>query len=279
MVDTKVQHHINAIVAGSWPRCRDVILRGDVLHCTLDYSQSYGLVEAYKYDPHIRFANAKTEQDLIAFIRAWGPPFVNPETSGMMFLSLGACRAVQQWFRAIFDLLAAFRRAEGEREALLEFVEAEYATVRSFPVEVVESNSLLALRNEFHVTGSIPEWIEGANLRSIRVATDHVIEKLPVGPLGAHLVCRRDRNHRHIEAGWNIPDLQNALHWMVWYDEFTQHPIICCKECRKVFRSETAHTRKYCSPDCAHRATGRAWQKRRAAERGKEKHGSTEGRK
>ncbi len=88
MVDTKVQHHINAIVAGSWPRCRDVILRGDVLHCTLDYSQSYGLVEAYKYDPHIRFANAKTEQDLIAFIRAWGPPFVNPETSGMMFLSL-----------------------------------------------------------------------------------------------------------------------------------------------------------------------------------------------
>lgn len=243
-----------------WPRCRNVTLRDGVLTCALDFERTYGLIEAYKYDPHIQFANAQTERDLIAFVRAWGPLIVDPETPNVMHLRLSQCRALQRWFRALFDLLAAFKRAEGEREVLQTFIEAEYGTLRGLPAEI-ETNSLLSLRHEFHIDGNILEWIRGADLRTVRAVTDCLIPQLPIGPGKAYLVCRREHNHRYVEAGWTVSTLEDALRWMVWYDEFTQHPILCCQECRKVFRGETAHARKYCTHECGHRATARNWQR------------------
>jgi hypothetical protein len=87
-----------------------------------------------------------------------------------------------------------------------------------------------------------------------------------VGPKGAHLVCRRKRDRRFVEAGWTISCLEDALRWMIWYDEFSKHPLVCCSECRTVFRRETAHSKKYCTHDCAHRATARVWQRKKRAE-------------
>lgn len=246
-----------------WPRCRDVTLRDGVLHCTLDPERAFVLIEAYKSNPHIQFANAETDRQLIAFLRRWGPPFLNPETPGVMDLSLAAFRTEQRWFRALLGLLHASRRAENEAEAFRAFIgaEGEFAALLSGSAgtEVgTFSVPLSELRKQFQVEGSIPDWTKSADLGTLRAARACVIPLLPIG-VNTHLVCGR----RHIEAGWNVYDLRQALNWMVWYDLFTQHPIICCPECRKVQRARIARAnRKFCSHKCAHRATARVWQKK-----------------
>jgi hypothetical protein len=258
----KVHYRINTVESGKWPRCSEVTLRDDVLTCALNFDRAYTLAEAYKDDLHIRFANAQTDRDLIAFVRTWGPLIIaDPQIPDVVNLRLSQCRALQHWFRALFDLLGAFKRAEEERETLQAFIRAECETLAGLAVDI-ETNSLLSLRHDFHVNGNISEWIKDVDLRTVRAAIDCLIPQLPIGPGRPHLVCRRERGRRYVEAGWAVFTLEDALRWMVWYDEFTRHPLVCCSECRKVFRAETAHVRKYCSHECAHRATGRNWQRK-----------------
>jgi Zn-finger nucleic acid-binding protein len=257
------------IEAGRWPRCRDVTLRDGVLHCELDFTRTYILTEAYKHDPHVQFADAETDQQLIAFARKWGPPFLNPVTPGVMDLNFSKHRDGQRCFRALVALLDAFKQAEGEREALLNFIAAEYGFFYCPPdsIDPELHTRYRLLRDPFRIEGNIADWVGSANLQTVRAATDYLIPRLLFGP-NIQLVSRRAGKRSHLEADWNIYDLEGALQWMVWYDEFTKHPIICCAECRKVFRGETARPRKYCSPECGHRATAReAMRKKRAAER------------
>jgi hypothetical protein len=263
--DMKLHNRIN-MSETTWMRCKSVILRDGVLHCSLATERTYVLTEAYENDPHISFASAETDQDLIAFVRAWGPLYLNEEQarSGATSLPLSYCRAFQGWLRAQVDLLAAFKRAEGEQAALHNFVEAEYEYARNTAVPSNEPIALEFLRRSFGISGDIVQWVKGAELRAVRAATDFLVPLEPIVPLGARLICRRRGNRREVEASWAISTLEGALRWMVWYDEFTQHPILCCQECRKVFRGQTAHARKYCSPEHAHRATARNWQRRKS---------------
>lgn len=262
VIDIKLQNRINTI-DGRWASCQSVVLRDGVLHCSLATERTYVLTEAYENDLHIRFANAETDHDLIAFVRGWGPLYLSEEQarSGAASLPLSYCRAVQRWLRALLDLLAAFKRAVGERAALLEFIEAEYEYEHNSPFPPNEPGSLAALRHRFGISGNIVDWAKGADLSAVRSATDFLVPFASVGPQGAHLVCRRQRGQRQVQASWMVFNLEDALRWMVWYDEFTQHPILCCQECRKVFRGETAHARKYCTHECGHRATARNWQR------------------
>src|ERR1019366_9351223 len=125
VIDMSNQQRIN-IREGTWPRCRDVTLRGGVLHCTLDQERAYVLIEAYKSSPHVQFANAETDRDLVAFLRRWGPPSLNPKTPGVVDLWLAPFRVEQRWFRALLGLLHASRRAENEAEAFRTFIGAEH---------------------------------------------------------------------------------------------------------------------------------------------------------
>ncbi len=262
--------------------CKSVVLRDGVLHCSLATEPTYVLTEAYENDLHIRFANAQTDHDLIAFVRAWGPLCVSEEQarSGSASLPLSYCRAFQRWLRALLDLLAAFKCAVGEREALLEFIEAEYESERNSPFPPIEPMPLAVLRHSFGINGNIADWAKEVNLLGVRSATDFLVPFASVGPKGAHLVCRRQRGKRQVDASWMVFNLEDALRWMVWYDEFTQHPILCCQECRKVFRGETAHARKYCTHECGHRATARNWQRnKRKVSRSRSKRKQRTGRK
>ncbi len=259
----KVQHYINKDV---WPRCREVTLRDGILHCSLANERTYVLTEAYRYDLHIRFANAKTDHDLTQFVRDWGPLDLSEKEKldNTASIPLSDFRIFQRWLNAVLHLLAAFKGEAGdERTALREFVEAEYENERNFPAPLDEPLSWSILRQQFAVTGSIGDWVSGASMGEVRTATDSLLHLVVVLPASGELVFRRRRNRGEVEARWAIDNLKEALCWMVWYDEFTQHPIICCQECRKVFRGETAHARKYCSHECGHRATARKWQRRK----------------
>jgi hypothetical protein len=255
----KVNHHINTINSGEWRRCRDVTRRDGMLECTLAPDQKYNLTAAYRSDLHIRFANARTDHELIAFVRAWGPlylPNSQVPQDGVVLLPLRRCRTYQRWLKAFLNLLSAFKWAENEREALLEFLEAEDERYEG------ESASLMLLKNAFHVTEPTADWVNGADLQMVRAATNYLVPIAPVHPLLVNLTCRRGGNRRYVAADWTFLNLEEALRWMVWYDEFTQHPIVCCKDCRTVFRVDSGHARKYCTPECAHRATARMWQRK-----------------
>jgi hypothetical protein len=209
-------------------------------------------------------ANAKSDADLIDFARRWGPPFLDPKTPGAMDLNFAKHQESQRCFAAVSRLLDAAKKAEGEREALLSFISAEERLLGSIPgieAEMLGRHSIL--RDEFHLEGLVSGWVEEASLKTVRAAADCLIPHLLFVP-NVRLVCHRSAGRSQLEAEWNVYELGVALQWMVWYDEFTRHPILCCQDpkCRKVFRPPDARIRKFCpGGDCAHRATARNWQK------------------
>jgi hypothetical protein len=258
-VDMKVQHRID-VERGRWASCKSVTLRDDVLHCTLEPKQTYDLIEAYEDDLHIRFANANSDKELIAFLHGWGPlykPNWQIPSNGVVSLPLSHCRAYQRWIRALLDLHVAFKQAEREQEALLAFLEAEQES--QHPDEPV---SFVMLRPSFKIAGDVLDFVKSANTSTVQALIRYLIP-ISSGTMNCvNLVCRDEGNNRRLEAGWDIPDLHTAIRWMIWYDEFTKHPVICCPECRKVFRGETAHARKFCGEACAKKVSARNWRKK-----------------
>ena len=197
-----------------------------------------------------------------------GTAVPKPEDPRRCGVGLRQIQDGQRCFSTLVSLLNAFSEAKGERDALLDFITAESRLFDCLPdsIDPELHTRYRLLRDAFPIEGNVAVG-GGANLQTVRAALDYLIPQLLAGP-HVQLVSRRTGKRTRLEADWNIYDLEAALQWMVWYDEFTKHPIFCCAECRKVFRGETARPRKYCSPECGHRATAReAMRKRRAAER------------
>ena len=164
--------------------------------------------------------------------------------------------------RALISLLTAFKRSAGERAALQEYIEAEYECERNSPLTPsADPIAVTGLRSAFRIDGSVSEWVSSSNLSMVRSATMIALQTGPFVPGSASLTCSRKAGRAHVEARWNVDTLETALSWMVWQDESTQHPILCCQECRKIFRADYAHERKYCSYECGHRVAARKWQK------------------
>lgn len=254
----KVQHHID-VGHGRWASCKSVTLRDDALHCTLEPKQTYDLTEAYEDDLHIRFANANSDKDLIAFVRGWGPLYIpnwQIPPNGVVSQPLSRCRAYQRWIKALLDLHVAFKQEEHEQEALLVFLGAEQES--HSPDEPI---SFVMLRLSFNIAEDVLDFVKSANTSTVQALIRFLIP-VSSGTMNVNLVCRDEGNNRRLEAGWDIPDLHTAIQWMIWYDEFTKHPVICCPECRKVFRGETAHARKFCGEVCAKKVSARNWRKK-----------------
>jgi hypothetical protein len=174
----------------------------------------------------------------------------------------------------LIDALNAFRWGKDEREILVKLVEANNEVehyVPSFNEESPEYTSNL-LGRHLGIPGNPLEWAKEASLGDVRIALDYLIEDAV--RVSGHLKLRRKKSNAppQVVAGWELPSLMSALLWMIWYDEFNKHPVVCCAECREVFRGATARARKYCKETCAHRATARAaMKKKRDAERVKER--------
>lgn len=252
-----------------------MILRGNELHCQLDAEGSYDLVEAYKANPHILFANADSDEKLVDFIRAWGPlREYGGETlaDGSVHMPLDVCRAYQRQIKALIGALTAFKWGKGEREALEELV---LAAREEWEWTVNILAGTLPIKRDFPKwaesvshRGDVLKWTKSASLQEVRFVTSALVENIVGSGYSLKLTLQRKRHRRQVVAGWKFMSLEQALRWMIWYDELNEHPIICCAECRKVFRGETARPRKYCSEKCGHKATARkAMQNKRTAER------------
>lgn len=265
MVSIKDKQRTN-FSEGEWASCKSVTLRDGVLYCSLEPKRTYVLTEAYEDDLHIRFANASKDDDLIAFVRGWGPLYLPNRqipANGVVCLPLNHCRAYQRWIKALLEILTAFKQAEREQEALLAFLEAEQEN--QLPDEPV---SFMLLRGSFSIAGDVVDWVKSANISTVQGVIRRLIPFSSATLNGVNLACSQQGEKRRLEASWEIPDMQSALRWMIWYDEFTMHPVVCCPECRKVFRGENTRVRKYCSEKCGHNATARrSMKKKRNAER------------
>lgn len=238
-------------------------MQNDNLQCWLDRGKSYDLAEAYEDNLHVRFANADSDEALISFIRAWGPLYIPTEGQDVACLPLADCRAYQKQIKALLGALTAFKLGKDEREALEELIGAESAVSR---------RNTSNLNHVFQFSGNALNWAKRASLGEVRKATNFLIESAVGAQFPLRISCHFRGNRRRVVAGWTFTSLFDALLWMVWYDEFTRHPVICCAECRTVFRGETARRRKYCSETCGHRATAReAMRKKRAQERAERK--------
>jgi len=262
----QLQHHVNAIGQGGWPRGLEVTAQNGQLICRWTPNRIYDLVEAYSRSPHLQFLKCKTDQQLATFVTAWGPLRLTPEEwsrGGLASIPISSYRIVQRWLKASANLINAFKTSSEEVHWLQEFLSAEFDLRCDSPVkpwgDVSELESMFKVA--FGINEDTANWLQRAASRSISDATAFV---LSVTPFAAHagLACTRKRGKPHIEAGWRLTTLEQALSWMVWYDEFNQHSLIFCQECFEPFRSTSAHPRKYCSAECGHRVAARNWRRK-----------------
>jgi hypothetical protein len=139
------------------------------------------------------------------------------------------------------------------------------------PKMVGESWLEFCIRGEYGIAGDTGSWIRGADVRMVRGAVQTVLRHTSL-VLGVYLDCGERGGKPHIEARWTLGSLEQALSWMVWYDVLNQHSLLFCRneKCCKPFRAESAHRRKYCSEECAHRVAARNWRRKDLEEKKKQ---------
>jgi len=265
------KHDVNTWKSGWWPSSREVSLRDEKVICKLAPERSYDLIAEYPRDPHLQFIGCDSDRQLLTFVKDWGPLSLKSgeRTSGESVLPLNEYRCFQRWLKALVNMLSAFKCSQNERESLEAFSSASLAKDPDS-----WAHQRLQLEMRFGIREDVFLWAAKCDLKSIRAVTGFLLGCESFGGTsGAIFNCSVKRGRPQLKASWDIKSLEEALGWMVWYDEFTRHPLHCCQECRKVFRSDTAHQRRYCSYKCGHRAASRKSQrKRRSIE--KENHGA-----
>ena len=284
--DMQYQHHVN-IEEGFWPPGENVSIRDGQIYCELAMVRAYDLVESYRRDPHLAFLRLKTERELVSFIQTWGPlyRFSQEEVAGTV-IPAKTYWTFQRWLKALVNLLGACKRCHGEREALWEFLEADSEKSDTVAVHIPGKGHLqqpiLKDRNEvlrilrgtgnptvlqvkllhfFSLRHDLAKWLDQANLSDVRMAVSLTLEETP-RVKGASLLVRWSARRSQIVPRWEVDDLMEALEWMVWHDEWSQHPLLFCQACREAYRPKTAHRTKYCTPECAHRVAARNWRRR-----------------
>jgi hypothetical protein len=266
----KVQHHVNMLQRGRWPRGREVSLDGDQIRLRWTPDHTYDLFEAYPRFPHLSFLKCKTDQELVSFVTSWGPLNLTAEerTLGISSMAVSSYRVSQRWLKAVISLIDGFKNSREERQHLREFLAAELVCCQESPVKPIGNQSLVefSFRQTFRIAEDTTSWIERTDLQRVRTAAGYVLGITTfVG--GAGLECGRKEGKPHIDARWSVDTLEDALRWMVWQDEFNQHPLLFCRECLQPFRALSKHRRKYCSSECGHRVAARNWKKRKTGQK------------
>ena len=214
-----------------------------MLECVLE-KKGYALQEAYENDIHVRFVNANSDRELLDFVRAWGPLWIPLSSPEPIAISFALCRAQQREARAIVHALHAFKESGDEPGALLELLKAEEELDQLTLATVDEPMQFTMLRSHLRVEGSLFEWVKSAGLQEIHSATEFLVQSILCGMMPLRLVFRCDAGRREVFAGWNFDDLESAIRWMIWNDEYRAHPLLECPECRLIFRARGVGTEK-----------------------------------
>lgn len=284
MYSSDMQSHDH--VTTYWPRCSTVRLQGNHLIYAVDWKHSYDLADN-RAQLHIRFLNLKTDQDLVGFVRTWGPLWqVTLTNTGEKEMSVvrSTCWAFQRKLKAELGLAqnGRFNDAAGLKAAILEYVAADDECYQQGPIgkpgEAGSAAFFLSLLYS-RCTGidvsrpKVPhpkEWIPKAPLSVLRSVAAHC---LPGSfSFALHAAWKGGRLH----YSWK-PDeflnLEQAIEMELFNDLIGVRPVTICDECRTVFLPESAHLRKFCSRRCAHRVAMRMWRKKNTEGQHKRKRG------
>lgn len=209
---------------------------------------------------------------MCAFVKAWGPLYLRDDqrNAGIATFSLREFHTERRWLAALLGMFRAIESSSSERESLLEFLEAAAEHAKCFvPLDNAEAIPLVLVRDKFKVKGVLSEWAAELRIAAVRSAVQFVAESYSptLAPFGGLRVVRQGRKSI-LKFQWALTDLQTALGWMVWYDFARRDPLHCCEECRKFFKSESRHERKFCNDSrCAKRVSARNWRKKDLAKK------------
>ena len=250
-----------------WPRCSEVEIDEGQIFYKLAREKKYDLVAAYGEQPHLQFVNCKSDGDFKKFLLRYGPIQLNAlgRKIGWELVPLRNYEAARRFLRAVVRIMDACKKAEGQRAALTEFFSA-----------AINNLSPGLLREEFKCDfasyvarqiGDSPiedpiKWSENTTEERVRKALALAVEDWFRTPRAWGFRVQPHGKAFRIQPSFELHDLWDALRWMFFFDEWNHRPPILCRECPTIFHASTAHARKFCSPECAHRAANRVWRQK-----------------
>jgi hypothetical protein len=262
----KVQNHVNSD-GPFWYRCKRVDFHNETATWELSPTGRYSLLEAYQKAPHRQLATATDDEQLRAFVKAWGPLRWSLNAwSGSD--PIANYRNERDRLEAIVKVLAAVAQPVTQRDVLLDLVRL---SARDSVFEFI----MTGLRNIFPIPGKCPAgfdpniqpWIEGATQSDVQKAIEHLACNLPLMRLGPTFTVVKEGGRSVVRASLGIDTLGQALEWMIWQDIFQERRFQFCERCRKLFIPDSRHAMKFCDERCAHLEAARKYAQRK---RGKE---------
>ena len=164
--------------------------------------RTYDLVRAYRFDPHLRLIGCANDSQIASFARAWGPlSFRSDEfESGLCSAPLSGYWTFQKWLKGLVNLLSAYKESTGEREALLEFIDAQTDVSREG-----EPFSIRGLKTHLGIQGDVCEWLRNSTLPALAVCgrvhgfrNSHRSD----APLGMHAQIEQADRGRTLECSY-----------------------------------------------------------------------------
>jgi hypothetical protein len=267
-----MQYHNHVTL--NWPRCSSVEERGEYLACALDWGRKYSLLDN-RAQLHVRFLNVKTDEDLLQFVRAWGPLWLarpgEEDSEGQHG------NWPRSWYWAFQSKLTAetglFQSLKcGDKaslkDALLEYVAAKDGfsnTTIPFYKSTFTASTLSQLFAG-NPDAKPEEWIPAVDIPCLREAAAWCI-----GTFHCDFALRPTWEQTKLQLKWKpfILSLGDAIELELWNSFASARPVTICEECGTAFQPESAHQRKFCSYTCAHRVAMRMWRKNPKRKRGK----------
>jgi hypothetical protein len=256
---------------GFWPRGGRVTIGDDgQVNCPLELARQYDLVaECRRYSAHRRFLLCNTDQQWIDFVRAWGPLYIpglyvpadfdwfrrwkKGYEVDTVSLPLTHYCAYQRRLKALANLLLSCGKGRLDGQTCVrDFIAADKAWRDVYgPTKTTISDRAANIAARHGV--NLDLWL-----------TDKPVpasDARQVAAIFLELACsettflsvQHDGNQFHIEPRWDIAYLAQALQWLVWTDKLAS-----CQECGELFQV-TSYRWKYCTDECAHKATDRKW--------------------
>lgn len=270
-----MQHHNH--VTTVWHRCSAVRLQGESLVYTVNWQGSYDLADNRPQLP-IRFLNLKTDQELVGFVRTWGPLWQElPTRKGETEITVirSAYWAFQRRLKAGLALArnTRFDDARGLKTAILEYVAADDEWHAQSPAGKPGEAGMEAFWLGLLHTGTDArhpkEWIPDAPLPVLRKAAADCLNG------GFRFTLDATWKAGRLHCSWRhvISNLGEAIELGLWNHFMGVRPVTICDECQTVFLPDSAHPRKFCSYRCAHRVAVRMWRTNIAEGRPKRRRG------
>jgi hypothetical protein len=269
LVGMQHRKHVHVIAPDLWPRCKWVRVDDGRIGYMLGKGRAYDLVEAYPKAPHIQFMNCATDVDFERFVREWGPLLLFPEEleRGFAVMPLRDYIARKDLLRAVAQIMRACKGREDERQSLREFLSAltnmvDEGSTREVMKEAVSFDLIsLPLRSIQPIRDPI-KWAEFASASEIRKVLAACVEEWFSSPSRWGFRVQAKGKAFEIKPTFELNSLWDGLRWMLFFDEWNARPPVLCRECPTIFRPDNAHARKFCSPECAHRAANRDWRRK-----------------